>query len=166
MSSSAVFSPDRMYRYELRREWGPGLRVAFIGLNPSTADETLDDPTIRRCIGFAKRWGAGSLVMLNLFAFRATDPRAMKAAHHPIGPENDKHIVQATRYVDVAVAAWGVHGSYLARDEEVLKLMPVSPGALGFTKAGYPRHPLYVRADAPLIDYRLSRQPDTQEAPE
>lgn len=150
---SAVFSDDRVYRYELRREWGPGPTLAFIGLNPSTADETLDDPTIRRCIGFAKREGCGSMVMVNLFAYRATDPRQMKAALHPVGPENDKHIVQATRTARAIVAAWGVHGSYLARDYDVLSILPFPADALGITKGGYPRHPLYVRADAPLVPY-------------
>lgn len=152
MIGGAVFSPDRVYRYELRRTWGEGGVVAFIGLNPSTADETLDDPTIRRCIGFAKRWGYGHLVMLNLFAFRATDPREMKAAIHPIGPENDKHIVQVARRADLVVCAWGVHGSYQGRDQDVLNILPVHPQALGVTKDGYPKHPLYLPATAELVD--------------
>ena len=148
---SAVFSPDRVYRYELRRTWGPGPVVAFIGLNPSTADETVDDPTIRRCIGFAKRWGYGGLVMLNLFAFRATDPRDMRAADDPVGPDNDRHLIAATSESGLVVAAWGVHGAYRNRDREVAGLLAWNLMALGLTRDGHPRHPLYVRGDAELI---------------
>lgn len=153
MISTADFSADLVYRYRLTRRWNPGPVVAFIGLNPSTADETNDDPTIRRCIRFALSWGGGTLVMLNIFGFRATDPRDMKRAHDPVGPENDKYIVRAAREADIVVAAWGVHGSYLARDEEVLKILPLQPEALGVTKDGYPRHPLYVRGDTKLRPY-------------
>lgn len=148
MISTADFSGDLVYRYRLSRRWGDGPAVAFIGLNPSTADETNDDPTIRRCIGFAKRWGYDQLVMLNLFAFRATDPADMKRVLDPVGPENDKYLVREAREAGLVVAAWGVHGSYHARDEEVLSILPLPPVALGVTKDGYPRHPLYVRADA------------------
>jgi hypothetical protein len=149
--SGAVFSPDRVYRYTLTRTWDSGPTVAFIGLNPSTADETVDDPTIRRCIGFAKRWGYGTLVMLNLFAFRATDPRVMRAAGDPIGPENNAYIQAVAAEAGDVVAAWGVHGSYLGRDRAVRDLLFWRPSALGLTKDGHPRHPLYVRADATLV---------------
>ena len=149
--SSAVFSDDRVYRYELRRVWAAGPLVAFVGLNPSTADETVDDPTIRRCIGFAKRWGYGGLVMVNLFAFRATDPRVMRAAADPVGPANDEHLERLTGEVDQFVAAWGAGGTYMDRDLAVLPIIGWHLRALGHTKDGHPRHPLYVRADAQLV---------------
>ena len=147
MKTSAVFSPCRTWRYELRRVWDESLPfVAFVGLNPSTADETTDDPTIRRCIAFAKRWGYGGLVMVNLFAFRATDPRDMRAAPSPIGPDNDATLRRVAAEAQLVVAAWGTGGRYFNRDFRVRRLLgPLM--ALGFTKEGAPRHPLYVRAD-------------------
>jgi hypothetical protein len=148
----AEFSPDRTYRYQLRRRWDDGPLVAFIGLNPSTADETHDDPTIRRCVGFAKRWGYSGLVMVNLFAFRATDPNDMRAAMDPIGPLNDRHLETVYWEAAMVVAAWGVNGAYRGRDREVSRLMGTML-ALGLTRNGQPRHPLYVRADAPLIEF-------------
>jgi hypothetical protein len=142
-----------MYRYQLRRQWDDGPLVAFIGLNPSTADETQDDPTIRRCIGFAKRWGYGGLIMANLFAFRATNPRVMRdAASAAVGPLNDAHLEAVYWESAMIVAAWGAGGSYRNRDREVARLLGTMM-ALGFTKNGHPRHPLYVRADASLVEY-------------
>jgi hypothetical protein len=92
--SGAVFSPDQKYRYVLWREWsGHPRRLVVIGLNPSTADATKNDPTVTRCINFAKREGCGGMIMLNLFAFRATDPGVMMEAADPVGPENDKYIL-------------------------------------------------------------------------
>jgi hypothetical protein len=115
----------------------------FIGLNPSTADEVRDDPTIRRCIGFAKQWGYGALCMTNIFAFRATDPKVMKAASDTVGPDNDKWLSRCAKDAEVVIAAWGVHGSYLARDEKVLKLIG-NVMCLGLTRGSNPRHPLYL----------------------
>jgi hypothetical protein len=141
-----IFSPCRRYRYTLWREYdmfNPSY-VMFIGLNPSTADEVQDDPTIRRCIGYAKDWGYGALCMMNLFAFRATDPRVMKSAKDPVGPENDAWLARCARDAGLVVAAWGAHGSYRDRDEEVLKLID-NVMCLGKTKEGYPRHPLYLK---------------------
>jgi hypothetical protein len=127
--SGAVFSECRTYRYMLWRRWkedkqvtgfgpdaiefdSPSHMVAFIGLNPSTADETQDDPTIRRCIGFAKSWGFRGMMMLNLFAFRATDPKDMKAAADPIGPDNDRHIRVASSILPQTICCWGTHGAF------------------------------------------------------
>lgn len=150
--ASAVFSPCRTWRYELRRAWDASLPlVTFVGLNPSTADETRDDPTIRRCIGFAKRWGYGSIVMVNLFAFRATDPRDMRAAADPVGPENDARLGGVRGLV---IAAWGTGGAFRGRGEAVRSLFG-SVYALGLTKDGYPRHPLYVRGDAELVPWQI-----------
>lgn len=145
---SAYFSPDRIYRYSLTRESAPltgqGM-VVFIGLNPSTADETQDDPTIRRCIDFARRWGFARLKMLNLFAFRSTDPRGLLNADDPVGPENDCVIAKVIGGSELVVCAWGSFPSD-GRVARVLELV-AAPHALGLTKNGSPRHPLYVRGD-------------------
>lgn len=143
---TAVFSPCRTWRYSLTRVWDPKRdTVAFIGLNPSTADETVNDPTVRRCIGFARSWGYGQMIMLNLFGFRATDPRVMKRAADPVGPGNDAALRDLTDGIET-IAVWGAHGNWLKRDYHVLDLVgPVK--CLGTTKEGFPRHPLYLRAD-------------------
>ncbi len=153
MDEQTIFSPTRKYRYVLWRRWQPGSKsLAVIGLNPSTADEVIDDPTIRRCIGFAKSWGFDALCMLNLFAFRATDPAVMAVQSDPIGPENDKFIVAATQAASMTLAAWGTHGSFMGRGEQVLRLIP-SVHCLGITKHGFPKHPLYIKGDTQPISY-------------
>jgi hypothetical protein len=161
LACSAAFSPDqkRAWRYELRRVWDEtGDLVAFIGLNPSTADETHDDPTVRRCIGFAKLWGYGGLIMLNAFAYRATNPRDMMAALDPVGPENDSYILAGTAEASITVVAWGNHGRYVDRSRDlVTRLGPV--WALGITKLGEPRHPLYVRGDVARVAYQAPGGP-------
>lgn len=145
-----AWSPCKRYRYVLWRTWGPGTKPAmFIGLNPSIADETQDDPTIRRCKAFAKSWGCDSLVMTNLFAWRATDPRDMKAADDPVGPDNDAWIDRLAAIAHVKIAAWGVHGAFGGRDRIVAARIP-DLMCLGLTKDGAPRHPLYLRSDAEL----------------
>lgn len=151
MRKWAVLSEDRVYRWTLAREWDDSLPpLVVIGLNPSTADETEDDPTIRRCIGFARAFGCGSLRMLNLFAFRSTDPKGLRKVVDPIGPENDVWLKDACRYGSKVVAAWGAHGGYLGRDREVRRLLSGSLHHLGLTKDGHPRHPLYLKSDTPL----------------
>ena len=145
------FSPCRSYRYTLWREW-EGKNddyVMFIGLNPSTADETFNDPTIRRCIGFAKNWGYGALCMTNLFAFRATKPAVMKMNPDPIGMENDEWLLKMAQEAGTLVAAWGAQGAHLRRDFEVKSLLK-DLHCLGMTKGGHPKHPLYVRGDTVL----------------
>lgn len=145
MKGKTIFSPCRAYRYTLWREWIGGEGYAmFVGLNPSTADETQDDPTIRRCIAFAKAWGYAGLCMTNLFAFRATDPKVMKAAGDPVGPENDRHLLIAGAGAGVIVAAWGANGTHRGRDSEVRWLLPRLQ-CLSLTKDGHPGHPLYLR---------------------
>lgn len=144
MIRDADFSPCRTYRYALYRGWEPGKGYAmFVGLNPSTADENHDDPTIRRCIAFAEAWGFGALIMANLFAFRATDPAVMKSAEDPVGPANNAWLAQVARDAGVIVAAWGAHGSYRGRDSEVKALLP-NLHYLQLTKDGHPGHPLYL----------------------
>lgn len=155
--STAIFSPCRTYRYVLRRRWDWEMpHVAFIGLNPSTADETKDDPTIRRCIQFAKDWGYGGLTMLNLFAFRATDPRDMLKAGDPIGPENNQHLLHESAKAGVVVAAWGTKGG--KRADEVIAMLP-EIHCLRKTKAGHPEHPLYLPKTLKPIAYSLSPTP-------
>jgi hypothetical protein len=113
LEQNAVISACDRYRYVLRRQVGPGARIAtFIMLNPSTADATQDDPTIRRCIGFARQWGCGQLVVLNLFAFRATDPVDLKRAADPVGPDNESWFRRILPSDGPVVCGWGVHGSH------------------------------------------------------
>lgn len=158
MKTGAVLSPCRTWRYALWREWDWTLGAfVVIGLNPSTADETTDDPTIRRCIGFAQRFGCGRLVMLNLFAFRATQPKDMLAALDPVGPQNDATL--RTYAADPSslftVAAWGTHGS----PERVAEVASIFSHleCFGRNKDGSPKHPLYLPATAPLTTFRGSR---------
>ncbi len=156
-NNAATLSADRIYRYTLTREvdmFGNGEAAMFLMLNPSTADETEDDPTIRRCIGFARRWGYSTLHVANLFAFRATSPADLKMASDPIGPDNDRHLVELAERSGVRVAAWGVHGELMGRSSAVKRLVGrFGLKALGFTKDGHPRHPLYVPKGAELLDY-------------
>ncbi len=146
MTSDAIFSKDRVYRYSLVRIWdGTKDLVSFIGLNPSTADETKDDPTIRRCSQFAKDWGYGGLVMLNLFAYRSTDPKALKTVADPVGPGNNTQILHVSSMLNSPmIAAWGTHGTYLNRGEEVKLLLNDKLHYLRLTKDGHPSHPLYL----------------------
>src|SRR5262249_4008775 len=149
-----IFSTCRTYRYVLWRELDtdkPGYAL-FIGLNPSTADEVADDPTIRRCKSFAQRWGYGAVCVANLFAYRATRPTELKAAPAPVGRANDRWLVRLAAEATVVVAAWGVHGSFVGRDQEVIALLGDRLSCLALTKAGHPRHPLYLeRTAAPKV---------------
>lgn len=153
MIKGAQFSKDRKYRYALWRTWqvGDG-HVMFIGLNPSTADETKDDPTIRRCIGFAKRLGYGGIHMLNLFAFRATSPNDLKRAADPVGPENDKFLRMYFDVLGFNIACWGTHGDFMGRGDKVIELLGREDlQCFSITKNGQPKHPLYLRRDAEII---------------
>jgi hypothetical protein len=127
----------------------------FIGLNPSTANELEDDPTIRRCMKFAHSWGYGSLVMANLFAFRSTDPENLTTAPDPIGPENDRFLSTLSSEAGIIVAGWGVNGTLMDRAEHVLNLLRQAGKeihCLGVTKHGLPRHPLYLsKARTPVL---------------
>ncbi|MEM0953299.1 MAG: DUF1643 domain-containing protein [Pseudomonadota bacterium] len=157
-TDGAAISDCGQYRYWLERGWdtrrGIGT-VVFVGLNPSTADASQDDPTIRRCKGFAKSWGYAGLVMLNLFAYRATDPAEMKAAADPVGPECDAYIEHIMKHVHIwdVVCCWGAHGGYQDRDVEVVALLrdlKANLYHLGLTQGGNPKHPLYLRKDTPM----------------
>jgi len=142
------------YRYNLWRIWDEQLpRALFVLLNPSTADATREDPTLRRCLGFARQEGFGSLELVNLFAFRATRPCLLQAVLDPIGAENNQAITTAAQRASIIVLGWGTHGTYLARDAAVLQLLAFYPlYCMGLTKEGYPKHPLY-SAYAPLIQF-------------
>lgn len=132
------------YRYWLTRSWDESAEpMTWIMLNPSTADAALDDPTIRRCIGFAKAWGFGSIWVVNLFALRSTDPANLRTHPDPIGPMNDHHIQERTRHSSLNVAAWGNHGAYLTRGYKVAATMP-NLHVLSMTGEGQPGHPLYL----------------------
>ncbi|WP_412502102.1 DUF1643 domain-containing protein [Shewanella algae] len=144
--SDAVISPCKQYRYALSRVWDASKPyVVFVGLNPSTADATLDDPTIRRCIGFAERWGYGGLVMVNLFAYRATAPGVMMAAIDPVGVNNDEWLKSLADAAGAVVAAWGNHGSFMQRSSKVRELLP-NLHYLKLNGSGEPAHPLYLKS--------------------
>jgi len=182
-----VFSPDRVYRYTLWRRWdetselfkpekewsctkcGADLDktedhqcafrfVQFIGLNPSTADETNDDPTIRRCIRYSKDWGYDGYCMTNLFAFRATDPKVMKSQPSPIGPDNDTAIMDIAMKAALIVCAWGTHGAHRHRGMQVKGLLRSCLGLkihhLGLTKENFPKHPLYLHKGIEPIEWK------------
>ena len=159
----ARLSDDGVYRYTLGRRWSAGDdgTAVFVMLNPSTADASVDDPTIRRCIGFAKALGCGGLHVVNLYAYRATKPADLWSAADPIGPENDEVLRDAflTAYGEGSpvIAAWGANAEPLRAEfvGTVARAAGVSLSALGVTKAGAPRHPLYLRADAPLTPWRM-----------
>jgi len=157
-ATGATFSPDRLYRYVLWRMWDADLAsVMFVGLNPSTADENLDDPTIRRCMGFAKAWGYGSLFMLNLFALRSTDPTELRATYlamgDPMGPDNNRWLRHYGMISAVIVVAWGNHGTLMHRGGIVRGLLG-GVYCLGTTKTGQPKHPLYLPKDTVLEEWR------------
>jgi hypothetical protein len=163
----AVISRDRAYRYFLSRGTGAGPAVTFIMLNPSTADAEIDDPTVRKCLGFCRRWGFARLHVLNLFAIRTSSPAEMKKARDPVGTENERHLRQAilgerkNRVASIErgplICAWGVHGGYLQRDQDVMawlsRVPAIWPMCLGLTRDGHPVHPLYVPYSAPLVPF-------------
>jgi len=145
--SGANFSRCRRYRYTLWRRWDPARpAVMIIGLNPSTADARQDDPTIRRCIGFARDWGYGGLVVTNLFAFRATYPADLKAAADPVGPRNDAWIRRMAGQVEIVVAAWGNDGAWLNRSTRICRMFCDRLHCLRLNAGGEPAHPLYLPA--------------------
>lgn len=159
MEKGAHFSKSRVFRYALWRRWDKDKpAVMFVGLNPSTADENVDDPTIKRCIDFAKRWGYGSLYMLNLFAFRATKPRDMKQALDKIGPDNNAALEEYADKCNEIVAAWGVNGTLDDRDRFVCDqvLFDFQLMCLRKTQGGHPEHPLYVPQVTERIVFRES----------
>lgn len=137
------------YRYTLTRVWDPVLpTVTFVLLNPSTADEVELDPTLRRCVNFARREKFGGMTILNLYAFRTKSPKLMRAAADPVGPENDRALAGAAGTV---IAGWGTNADPV-RVAHARTLLPTLK-ALKITKDGHPQHPLYVHSDSPLVDW-------------
>lgn len=147
-ASVAIYSDCEAYRYELTRIWDPaGRRAAFVMLNPSTATELQNDPTVERCERRARALGYGAFRVVNIFAWRATDPRVMRAVPDPVGPSNDRAIGDAAAWADTIICAWGSHGAHQDRGNAVEALLRRSGRPLfhlGLTNAGAPRHPLYI----------------------
>ena len=147
-ASRAIYSDCGIYRYVLWRDWGQSTRkIGFVMLNPSTATEVQNDPTVERCERRARTLGFDGFGVANIFSYRATDPKVMRAQADPIGPGNDAAITALAQDVDVLICAWGTHGAHLGRGAEVARLLR-STGRplfhLGLTKAGDPKHPLYI----------------------
>lgn len=147
LSSGAVFDLTNRYRYLLWRTWDRHAGVAtFIMLNPSAADAESDDPTIRRCVAFARSWGFGGLRAVNLFGYRASQPQALRVVPDPFGPDNDHFVENSCRDADMLIAAWGNHGLLLDAATRIAELVPDTTYCLGLTRLDQPRHPLYVRS--------------------
>lgn len=146
--STAIYSDCERYRYMLTRTWDPaGERALFVMLNPSTATEMQNDPTVERCERRARTLGFGAFRVCNIFAWRDTDPARMRRATDPVGPANDDAIADSCPWADRIVCGWGAHGAHLDRGAEVERLMRTTGLPLyhlGLTKAGHPRHPLYI----------------------
>jgi hypothetical protein len=152
MRTDACFSHCGTYRYALWRRWAAGPQVLFVMLNPSTADKQRDDPTIRRCIGFAARWGYGAVAVGNLFAFRTPSPHVLRRAAHPVGRANDRWLQRLAAESSRVIAAWGNDGTFLGRDAQVRELLG-SLYALALTRRGQPRHPLYLPGRAEPVPW-------------
>ena len=146
--SVAVYSDCEAYRYELTRVWNvSGRKALFVMLNPSTATEVQNDPTVERCERRARALGFGAFRVCNIFALRQTDPKIMRAHPEPVGPANDAAILDGCVWADMIVCAWGTHGDHLDRGRQVERLMRGTGMALhtlGLTRQGHPRHPLYI----------------------
>ncbi len=158
MRRDATFSPDRRWRYVLRRRWGHGQRLVMVMLNPSVADGRRDDPTTTFCVNRARAWGFGCYEAVNLFALVATDPRALRAAADPVGPANDAWIRRAARRADRLVVAWGNHGALDDRADRVLDLLAGETlWCFGHNRNGSPRFPRALPRDIRLRRFRLLR---------
>ncbi len=146
--STAVYSDCECYRYSLTRIWDvAGRKALFVMLNPSTATEVQNDPTVERCERRARALGFGAFQVTNIFAWRDTDPRKMRAAIDPVGPENDAAILAGVNWADQIITAWGTHGAHLDRGPAVERLLRGTGRPLfhlGLTKDGHPKHPLYI----------------------
>ena len=151
---TAIISDCGKYRYTLERAWSRDPRyLMYIMLNPSTADAEKDDPTIRRCIGFAKLLGYDGILVGNLYAFRATNPKELRNQGNIVGPDNDKHLLALANRAQQIVCAWGQPGPEIWRARDVRQLLSYPLYALGFTKGGYPRHPLMLPKTARPIEF-------------
>ena len=155
--SVALYSPCLRYRYALTRVWDAGgRRVLFVMLNPSTATEVQNDPTVERCERRARALGFGAFRVCNIFAFRATDPGVMRAEPDPVGPANDAAIGEGAGWADTVICAWGTHGAHLGRGPAVERLLRTSGRPLfhlGLSQAGHPKHPLYIGYAQPPLPW-------------
>lgn len=156
--SIAVYSDCERYRYSLSRTWDPrGKKVLFVMLNPSTATEVQNDPTVERCERRARTLGYGGFRVANIFAWRATDPRDMRAAFDPVGPENDSTLIESAKWTDHIIAAWGTHGVHQGRGHMVAQMLQQQSKPLfhlGLSKAKHPKHPLYIAYSQHPIPWR------------
>jgi hypothetical protein len=150
---------DSEYRYQLRRTWDPRRpAIGWVMLNPSTASARRDDPTIRRVLRFSAAWGYGAVVVTNLYALRATRPAELAGHPSPVGPENATHLLRSAAETSATVCAWGAHRLALPRAPEVLRLLAAAELlCLGLTRAGQPRHPLYVPAATTAVRFAVPR---------
>ena len=166
----AVFDTTQVYRYWWARRWNPSDPVLhFLMLNPSTADAERSDPTVTRCHHYAEAWGFGTLIVTNLFAYRSTNPHLLTTASDPVGPDTDAWILRAVQAAHQTIVAWGTHGAIHGRQAQVLALLAGhSLYALGLSRAGFPRHPLYLPRTARPILYApaLPLNPNAASAPE
>ena len=146
VEKSAIFSADHKYRYQLSRRWESGDSLYFVMLNPSTANENIDDPTIRRCVGFAKKWNYSGIEVLNLFALVSSDPDKLLTTPDSIGIDNDKYLITASKQAKKIVIAWGNFGMrFQERVNEVLSIFSYRDiYCLGETESNQPKHPLYI----------------------
>jgi hypothetical protein len=154
----ARFDPSQRFRYALWRTWAnKGARyVNFVMLNPSTADAEVLDPTVTRCVKYSHQWGYDGVHVTNIFALRSTDPRELYAVTDPVGPSNDQFILETADRAALVVVAWGTHGRFRDRGMEIAELLvPFKPKHFGLTRQGQPRHPLDLRSDADLIDFKI-----------
>lgn len=147
-ASVAVYSACENYRYSLTRVWDTDQSsVLFVMLNPSTATEVQNDPTVERCERRARALGFGAFRVCNIFAWRATDPKNMRAQGDPVGQHNDQAILDGCAWADTVICAWGTHGAHLARGpavEALIRGTGAAPKHLGLSKEGHPKHPLYI----------------------
>ncbi len=165
-ASVAVYSACEAYRYLLTRTWNPqGRRALFVMLNPSTATEAQNDPTVERCERRARAMGFGAFRVTNIFAWRGTDPAGLYRTADPVGPDNDSAIADSAGWADFVLCAWGTHGAHLGRGAAVGRLLAATGQplhVLGLTKDGHPRHPLYVAYAACPLPWDTGRETDRE----
>jgi len=162
INRTAIFSRCNRYRYQLDRSWTKRTSrkstVTFIGLNPSTADAESDDPTIRKCTTYAQSWGYNRLIMVNLFAWKTTDPKGLMEPKDPVGTKNDQHITRAVNESSLVLACWGEHGTLLNRADELRSQYPRRLHCLQVNFSGEPTHPLYLPATLTPIKLTKARR--------
>ncbi len=163
MKAGAIIDQTGLYRYLLWREWDAAApKVGFVLLNPSRADGAIDDPTIRRCIGFARLWGYGGLEVANLFAYRTAKPSELRHVFDPVGLENDAYLRSLAQRVDRVVLAWGNGGTWQGRDRTVLAMFGKSLQlhCLAITQTGQPKHPLYLHSRCLPVNFNDAKSRD------